>query len=198
MEVGWTALLDESFSSCRDMLDGGGEYEFYSTVEANGGTLEALLGSSLIGPGGSVLSNAGGSINTFHDLGCSLTTSADTLETPDGFDELGLLQRRAGIEAGLRKNGGNQKPNVVFGERESDAPHATNNNKNTGYTIAASVGRGRKNGYPAKNLMAERRRRKKLNDRMFMLRSVVPKVSKVISIHFPCSLCLFPGFGFLC
>ncbi|KAI3717594.1 hypothetical protein L1987_69311 [Smallanthus sonchifolius] len=46
-------------------------------------------------------------------------------------------------------------------------------------TVGAENQKGKKKGMPAKNLMAERRRRKKLNDRLYMLRSVVPKISKM-------------------
>ncbi|XP_051119696.1 transcription factor ICE1-like isoform X2 [Andrographis paniculata] len=47
-------------------------------------------------------------------------------------------------------------------------------------TVTGDNGNGKmKNGYKAKNLMAERRRRKRLNDRLYMLRSIVPKISKM-------------------
>ncbi|KAL1533223.1 transcription factor ICE1-like [Salvia divinorum] len=48
-----------------------------------------------------------------------------------------------------------------------------------GESVRNVDGKGKKKGLPAKNLMAERRRRKKLNDRLYMLRSVVPKISKM-------------------
>lgn len=50
---------------------------------------------------------------------------------------------------------------------------------NANSAITGGDQKGKKKGLPAKNLMAERRRRKKLNDRLYMLRSVVPKISKM-------------------
>lgn len=52
-------------------------------------------------------------------------------------------------------------------------------NWNAGGSATVGDNKGKRKGLPAKNLMAERRRRKKLNDRLYMLRSVVPKISKM-------------------
>ncbi|GJN04756.1 hypothetical protein PR202_ga22328 [Eleusine coracana subsp. coracana] len=63
-------------------------------------------------------------------------------------------------------------------DAKEDGKDSNANNANSN-TVSAADGKGKKKGLPAKNLMAERRRRKKLNDRLYMLRSVVPKISKM-------------------
>jgi hypothetical protein len=70
------------------------------------------------------------------------------------------------------------EPEDGRGVEESARKESNANSTVTGGGGAAD-GKGKRKGLPAKNLMAERRRRKKLNDRLYMLRSVVPKISKV-------------------
>ncbi|KAK7858515.1 transcription factor ICE1 [Quercus suber] len=72
----------------------------------------------------------------------------------------------------------NENENSI-GKMEGNVQIGRSNSNANSTVTGGGDQKGKKKGLPAKNLMAERRRRKKLNDRLYMLRSVVPKISKM-------------------
>ncbi|KAL6994522.1 hypothetical protein U1Q18_012624 [Sarracenia purpurea var. burkii] len=140
------------------------------------------------------LRQSSGVANKLGNLGLSdlRDDDAEVLARTDGF--LGKSEEDYGISAKKRKR--NDEYEIEEASMDGsgfnyDSDEAAENNKvdenannggntsNAHSTVTVGDQKGKKKGLPAKNLMAERRRRKKLNDRLYMLRSVVPRISKM-------------------
>ncbi|XP_019451364.1 PREDICTED: transcription factor ICE1-like isoform X2 [Lupinus angustifolius] len=105
-------------------------------------------------------------------------------------DKLGALEIRAATrlaamkaEEGLNDHDdGDDDDDIVEIDKYEENLNSGGSNFNGNNSSGDNNGgilKGKKKVVPAKNLLAERRRRKKLNDRLYMLRSVVPKISKM-------------------
>ncbi|KAE8715881.1 Transcription factor ICE1 [Hibiscus syriacus] len=112
--------------------------------------------------------------------GSGVADKLDVLGEPSDrkrkMHELGEIEEASIDVSGFNYDSDERNDDSKLNERGKNG--GSNSNATSTLTVGGDQ-KGKKKGMPAKNLMAERRRRKKLNDRLYMLRSVVPKISKM-------------------